>query len=177
MCATALRENIWSLIEVISGAACEAAKEGIPSTAFSGDSGSQVSYTTLESNPDSSSTQAAHIYGQLTVTFTQTLLASGYSPLLPAGITVNVNYPSISGCSDADDYEWVFARNVAGSSGSDVETCGSTTLPTESDVVGTSGCYISVSVIGDTSKTDVNSTLQGAVKERLSGLSFVCLTS
>ncbi|KAI0920447.1 hypothetical protein AcV5_010176 [Taiwanofungus camphoratus] len=159
------------------GAACEAAKEGIPSTAFSGDTGAQVSYTTLASDPGASSSQSARIYGQLTTHYTETLLLAGllFHPLLPPGITVNVNYPSIDGCANPADYRWVFARNVAGSGGTDVETCGSKTLPAESDVVGTSGCYISVSVIDDTTKTDVDSTLQAAVLERLLGLPFSCL--
>ncbi|TFY62436.1 hypothetical protein EVJ58_g3864 [Rhodofomes roseus] len=87
------------------GAACEAAKEGVPATAFSGDSGSEVSYTTLESDPTASSTEAAWIYSALTVHYTQALFAVGSDPLLPPGIIVSVNYPSIDNCSDASDYQ------------------------------------------------------------------------
>ncbi|KZT69465.1 sure-like protein [Daedalea quercina L-15889] len=105
------------------GAACEAAKEGYPATAFSGDTGAQ------------------------------------------------------NGCSDASDYEWVFSRNVADSSATDYETCGSTTLPTESSVVDTSGCYASVSVLNATTKTDVDATIQGEVYSRLTALPFSCLPS
>ena len=160
-----------------SGAACEAAKEGYPATAFSGDTGAQKSYTELYSDPTSSTSESAWIYAALTVDYTKVLLASGSSPLLPSGIIVNVNYPSTSGCSDASDYDWVFARNVASSGATDYETCGSTTLPTEASVVGTSGCYASVSVLNATTKTDVDATIQGEVYSRLTALPFSCLPS
>lgn len=161
---------------VCRGAATEAAKEGYPATAFSGHTGSQKSYTELYSDPDSSTSESAWIYAALTVYYTETLLASGASPLLPAGVIVNVNYPSTSGCSDVSDYEWVFARNLAGSD-TDYETCGSTTLPTEESVVDTDGCYVSVSVLNATTKTDVDASLQGDVYTRLTGLPFSCLPS
>ncbi|KAH9922174.1 survival protein sure-like phosphatase/nucleotidase [Fomitopsis serialis] len=159
------------------GAACEAAKEGYPATAFSGRTGSQKSYTNLTSDPSSSTTKSAFIYAALTVQYTNALLASGSSPLLPSGVIVNVNYPSTKECSDADDYQWVFARNLANSSATDFETCGSTTLPTEKSVVKASGCYASVSVLNATTKTDVDAYMQGQVYNSLTGLPFSCLSS
>lgn len=60
-----------------SGAACEAAIEGIPSIAFSGDGGCQVSYTTL-SAPSASMT-TANVFAALGVKFTDALLSSGVS--------------------------------------------------------------------------------------------------
>ncbi|EPT00055.1 hypothetical protein FOMPIDRAFT_1016764 [Fomitopsis schrenkii] len=158
------------------GAATEAAKEGYPATAFSGHTGSQKSYTKLYSHPGSSTSKSAWVYASLTVQYTDVLLSSGASPILPAGIIVNVNYPSIKGCSHASDYQWVFARNLAGS-GTDFETCGSTTLPTEKSVVDADGCYASVSVLNATTKTDVDASLQGGVYARLAGLPFSCLPS
>ncbi|OBZ74910.1 Acid phosphatase [Grifola frondosa] len=158
------------------GAACEAALEGIPSTAFSGDTASQVSYTTLDSSPNSQSSLAARLYSTLTVTFVQTLLASSARPVLPPGVTLNVNYPSTSGCSAAADYSWVFTRLTPNSSAVDVETCGSDHLPDETSVVDRSGCFASVTVINATTKTDVDAATQGAVLARLTGL-VTCLPS
>ncbi|KAJ3514948.1 hypothetical protein NLJ89_g2063 [Agrocybe chaxingu] len=77
-----------------SGAASEAALEGIPSVAFSGASGSQVSYTTL-SNTSATSTRAANIYTDLVLKFTNALL-NNPGPILPPGLSVNVNFASIS---------------------------------------------------------------------------------
>lgn len=162
-----------------SGAACEAAKEGIPATAFAGDSGSQVSYTTLDSDPTATSTQAAWIYAALTVQYTEALFAAGSDPLLPPGIIVSVNYPSISNCSDASDYKWVLARNLWDPFASDFAACPSdgSVLPTEGHVVGTEGCYNSVAVLNATTKLDVDATLQGEVYSRLRELPFSCLPS
>lgn len=148
--------------------------KGYPATAFSGRHGKHKSYTELYSDPSSSTSKSAWIYASLTVQYTDTLLASGASPLLPPGVIVNVNYPSTKGCRHARDYEWVFARNLAGP-GTDYKTCGSTTLPTEKSVVETDGCYASVSVLNATTKTDVDAGLQGEVHARLAGLPFSCL--
>jgi 5'-nucleotidase len=152
------------------GAACEAAKEGIPSIAFSGTSTSQVSFTTLETSPSSAATQAALIYSQLTITLTRSLLASSTRPILPANTTLNVNYPSTSGCSSASDFSFVFTRNVASSSATDVTTCGTDHLPDETTVVHSSGCHVSISVISAITKTDVDATTQEEVLQRISNL-------
>lgn len=161
------------------GAACEAAKLGVPSTAFSGDTGAQVSYTTLETDPTASSSESSWIYGALTVHYTQTILEQDIPgvPLLPEGITINVNYPGIDECPEPSDYEWVFSRNLANTGQEDLWTCGSTVLPSENDVVATKGCYTSVSVLNATTKADVDAELQAAVYLRLIGLPFTCLPS
>ncbi|OSX57960.1 hypothetical protein POSPLADRAFT_1154831 [Postia placenta MAD-698-R-SB12] len=161
------------------GAACEAAQEGISSAAFSGDSGSQVSYTTLTSEPNATSSQSARIYAALTSQFIQTILTAtpAGSTVLPSNVTLNVNYPSIDGCAYPSDYKWVLSRNEPNLGQTDVETCGSTALPWEVTVVNTSGCYASVSVISATSKSDVNATLQAAVLGRLTDLPLSCLSS
>ncbi|KAH9922173.1 sure-like protein [Fomitopsis serialis] len=161
------------------GAACEAAKEGVPATAFSGDSGSEVSYTTLDSDPTASSTEAAWIYSALVVHYTQALFAVDSSPLLPPGIIVSVNFPSVDNCSDASDYQWVLSRNLWDPFASDFAACSSdgSVLPTESDVVGTAGCYNSVTVLNATTKTDVDADYQGEVYSILRELPFTCLPS
>ena len=61
---TAMKFGLISSI-IDSGAACEAAKEGIPAIAFSGDGGAQVSYTTL--NESSASTTTAEVFAALGV--------------------------------------------------------------------------------------------------------------
>lgn len=164
---------------VFSGAACEAAKEGIPATAFSGDTGAQVSYTTLETDPTASSSESSWIYAALTVHYAQVLLATDFPgiPLLPADVIVTVNYPSIEDCMNPADYKWVFSRNLANTGEEDIWTCGSTALPAESDVVAAAGCYSSVSVISAETKTDVDAVTQAEVYTRLIGLPFSCLPS
>lgn len=155
-----------------SGAACEAAKEGIPSIGFSGAGGSQVSYTSL-STP-SASTTTANVFAALGVLFTNALLSTGFSPsnpILPPNITLNVNYPDASGdCADASAFEFVLSRINAAAAGDadDVETCGETRLPTETSVVERSGgCFASVSVMDATTKGDVDADTQAFVLDRL----------
>ncbi|THV02674.1 sure-like protein [Dendrothele bispora CBS 962.96] len=154
------------------GAATEAAIEGIPSVAFSGDGGDLdlVSYTTLTTSPRSTSTIAANIYASLTTTFTNALLASSSRPILPSGITLNVNYPSISGCSSASDFSFILTRVSPSSRATDVQTCGTSHLPGEQDVIDMRGCFATVSVIDARTKSDVDATTQAAVLNRLGGL-------
>ncbi|KAI0334141.1 sure-like protein [Cubamyces sp. BRFM 1775] len=138
------------------GAACEAARSGIPAGAFSGVSGSEVSYTTL-ADANATSSVAARIYSDLTATFVNALTAS-----------------AIDGCPNAASYQWVFSRLVWNVFATDVHTCGSDHLPTESNVID-AGCYASVSVLDAQSKLDVNATMQAQVMDRLQALSFTCL--
>jgi len=158
------------LISGTVGAASEAAKEGVPAIALSGATGSQVSYTTLVSSPTSSSSKAALIYAALSVEFTQALLSSSVTPILPQGIAVNVNFPSISDCGSASDFSFVFSRINANSSAIDVNTCGSDHLPTESTVLSTSGCFASVSVFNGSTKADVDASTQQFVLNKLSSI-------
>ncbi|EPQ55703.1 sure-like protein [Gloeophyllum trabeum ATCC 11539] len=151
------------------GAACEAAKEGIPSVAFSGDTLQQISYTTLESEPTSQYTQAAEIYSQLTVKFTRALLALP-GTILPTGISVNVNYPSITNCTSVDDYKFVLTRITEDADATDVFQCGSVHLPQETGVVRGEGCYASVSVFDANTKADVDAGTQAFVRDKLFGL-------
>ena len=177
-CPRHAQSNTYGTNLQYSGAASAASLQGVPATAFSGVSGAQVSYTTLESDPDAASTHAARIYSALTVHFVDTLFhAGGGSPVLPPQVIVNVNYASISNCSSPDDYEWVFTRNRRDTSAVDVQTCGSDHLPSETQVVLGKGCYASVSAISATTKTDVDASTQAEVFEQLQGLPFSCYDS
>ncbi|KAF7307745.1 SurE domain-containing protein [Mycena kentingensis (nom. inval.)] len=157
------------LISGTVGAAIEAALEGFPAIAFSSATGSQVSYTTLDSDPTSTSTRSALVYSQLAVNLVDQILSTA-KPFLPAGTLLNVNFPSFfNACSSVDDFSFVLTRiNSANSSTPpDVATCGTTRLPTESSVIARSGCFISVSVMLSSNKGDANSTMQGVVLGKL----------
>ncbi|KIM89950.1 hypothetical protein PILCRDRAFT_95026 [Piloderma croceum F 1598] len=165
-----------TLISGTVGAACEAALEGIPSAAFSGDSTAQVSYTTLDSDPTSKASLAASIYASLTVKFVQALLGNSTSSILPKGISLNVNYPATDNCADATDFHFVLSRIESNTGATDVQTCGSHNLPSETSVIDTSGCYSSVSVFNASTKSDVDAATQAVVLNKLSGI-LTCLPS
>ncbi|PPQ65456.1 hypothetical protein CVT24_010787 [Panaeolus cyanescens] len=161
------------LISGTVGAASEAALEGIPSIAFSGASGSQVSYTTLTTQPTASSTISANIYTSLVLKFTAALLNTS-GPILPDGISLNVNFASTSGnCNSASAFKFVFTRINSDSKAVDVETCGSTKLPTESSAI-KKGCIATVSVFNASNKGDVNAATQQVVLNKLQSI-LTCL--
>lgn len=163
-----------------SGAACEAAKEGIPSTAFSGATASQVIYTTLNSDPNSTSSIAARLYASLVAKFTRALLTPTARPVLPANTTLNVNLAATSGsgCTNASNFEFVFTRLISNSSAVDVVTCGSSRLPDETTVVRSGGCFVSVTVIDANTKKDVDAATQAVVLNRLQqNLTLSCFTN
>ena len=154
------------------GAATEAAKEGIPAIAFSGSTGTQTAYT---ATPDT----YVNVYTDLSTNVTQKLVASG-KPYLPSNIWLNVNYPAVSSssCSSPTQFKFVLSRINSAASGAapDVSTCGKSRLPTESSVVGTAGCYASISVGVATSKGDAGAAQQAVVKQKLASL-LSCLPS
>ncbi|KAJ7058059.1 sure-like protein [Mycena amicta] len=152
------------------GAASEAALEGIPSAAFSGASGEQVSFTTL-TNTTSPNTEAAVLYSALTVKFLNVLLASS-APILPPNVALNVNYPAVTGnCTTVDAFDFVLTRLFFNLFPTDVNTCGTSRLPDESSVVGKDGsCQISVSVFNPSTKLDVNAATQAIVLGKLSSI-------
>ena len=148
------------------GAATEASIEGIPAIAFSGTTGSQTGYTApLQTYMT--------VYAELSTNVTQSLVASG-KPYLPSGIWLNVNFPAVSGstCSSPVDFRFVLSRINSATSGTaaDVETCGSSRLPTETSVVDTTGCYASISVGNAVGKTDADATEQAVVLEKLQSI-------
>ncbi|KAL7278593.1 hypothetical protein ACG7TL_007594 [Trametes sanguinea] len=156
------------------GAAAEAAKEGIPSAAFSGASLHPEYFNT--SDPTSANSIAASLYSNLSVALVSALFNSSARPVLPAGTTLNVNFaPTSVGvagkakskCATMGDFKWVFTRVVpAAKHAKDVETCGSTHLPDEETVVH-SGCFAAVSVVNAHTKDDVDAATQSTVLERL----------
>lgn len=108
----------------------------------------------------------------LATNLTNALLATS-TPYLPASVYLNVNFPSTSGtCTSASRFKFVLSRvNAASSSAAaDVSICGSTRLPTESRVVGTSGCYVSVSVGNAATKGDSTAANQAVVLGKLKGI-------
>lgn len=161
-----------TLISGTVGAATEAVKESIPAIAFSGTTGSQTAWTAPVP-------QYVNVYAALSTNITQTLIGSG-KPFLPANIWLNVNYPAVSAtsCSSTKDFKFVLSRINAAASGAaaDVTTCGRGRLPTESSVVGTSGCFASISVGRADTKKDASRTEQAVVLKKL-GKVLSCLPS
>lgn len=162
-------ENLLTCVHSqYSGAAREAALEGIPSTAFSATNGSQISFTTLTTNRTSALTHAALTYADLTTIFVRRLLAPP-GPILPRNISLNVNYPATTNCSSVAQFRWVLTRINANASAIDVHTCGTNHLPAETTVVHSAGCFASVSVFDARTKADTDSETQRFVLERLGG--------
>jgi len=160
------------LISGTVGAATEAAKEGIPAIAFSGTTGSQTEYT-------ASREPYVNVYAYLSTNVTQSLVASG-KPYLPSNIWLNVNYPAVSGgiCSSTADFKFVLSRinSALSSTPADISTCGSSRLPTETKVVGTAGCYASISVGVATTKGDASAADQAVGLTKLATI-LSCLSS
>ncbi|KAJ7630051.1 sure-like protein [Mycena polygramma] len=165
--------NNFGLEAFFSGtinAASEAALLGVPSAAFSGATGDEVSYTTLTTAPNSTDTQAALLYSALSVKFLDVLLASP-APILPSNIVLNVNYPAATGaCTSVSAFKFVLTRLNFNLFATDVETCGTTRLPTESSVVEMCGCFASVSVFDASTKLDVDAATQAGVLGKLDSI-------
>ncbi|KAI4125355.1 MAG: hypothetical protein LQ338_004314, partial [Usnochroma carphineum] len=164
-----------TLISGTVGATTEAAKESIPAIAFSGTTGSQTAWTV---NPVP---LYATVYADLSANLTRTLVAGSgdNKPYLPSNIWLNVNYPAVSdsSCSSPADFKFVLSRinDAAVGAASDVETCGTTRLPTETSVVGrTDGCWASVSVGRADTKGDASASEQAVVLGKL-GTVLTCL--
>lgn len=145
------------------GAAVYAATNGIPSIAFSGASGSATAW-------NATTPLYSQVYADLALNLTQAVLASG-KPYLPDDVFLNVNFPDVSSteCSSASQFKFVLSRINLGIPliTSDVETCGSTILPWEVSVIGTDGCYVSVSVGDATDKTTASKDKQAVVLQKL----------
>jgi broad specificity polyphosphatase/5'/3'-nucleotidase SurE len=152
------------------GAAVYAAKtEKIPAIAFSGASEGTLAWNT---SPEA---QRSKVYAELAATLTNAVIASG-KPYLPEDVFLNVNFPKVSTqCTQASQFKWVLSRiNIGVFSADDVQQCGKTRLPTETSVVGTDGCYISVSVGDATDKTTAPAAKQAVVLKKLQSM-LTCL--
>ncbi|EJD37233.1 5'/3'-nucleotidase sure family protein [Auricularia subglabra TFB-10046 SS5] len=166
-------DNIGIINDVFSGTlgvACAGARAGIPSIGFSGVSGEKVSYTTL---PNAYS----GVYASLAAAFVEHVLAKGATPLLRAGVALNVNYPPVDKEGGCTQPKYVLSRQtLAVPWGTrDLEICGNGgRLPKEQDVMDAKGCWASVTVLDMDSKFDVGADLQGKVVDILGDL-LVCL--
>ncbi|MCJ1386433.1 hypothetical protein MMC17_009559 [Xylographa soralifera] len=161
------------LVSGTVGAATEAAKGGIPGIAFSGASGTQTPYT-------ASVQTYMTVYAALSTNITQTLVSSG-KPYLPADVWLNVNFPAVGSgtCTSPGDFKFVLSRIYSAIdfiTPPDVETCGSTRLPTETAAVGTAGCYGSISVGEAKFKDDASAAQQAVVLGKLQSI-LSCLPS
>ncbi|PHH74159.1 hypothetical protein CDD82_5085 [Ophiocordyceps australis] len=148
------------------GAACHAVDRGIPAIAFSAYSGPNAPWN-MAPIPD-----RALLYADLAANLTNRILESG-KPYLPRGVFLNVNFPKYKApCTDAAKFKWVLTRIYPGLiSPPDTETCGSTRLPTEREVIHSRrGCYVSISVGDASDKTTVDDQRQKVVLDKLSDM-------
>ncbi|EJD00402.1 sure-like protein [Fomitiporia mediterranea MF3/22] len=169
------------------GAATEAVLSfGIPALAISAAFPTQTSFTVLD-DPTNPATISANLYRDLTAKLLAALLAPHPSlglppdsPILPANILLNVNYPdpttsALAGkCQSADAFEFVLTRAVDALpllTPLDVVTCNNGgRLPTETSVIGrTDGCFATVTVIDARIKLDASADDQKQVLQRLDG--------
>ena len=162
---------------IFSGAAVEAAREGLFAIAISADGNStaQIPYTRLTSEPDSNLTKSAEVYSNLTIKFLAELLKYGLLEVLPKNTILNLNYPGTANCPTVDSFKFVFARMNEHENAADLDLnmCKRTRLPTENTVIG-SGCYVSVSLVNATNKADASVRTQVELYNRLQPL-FSCL--
>ena len=148
-------------------------RTGIPGIAFSGVSGFPTAW-------NARTPAYSTVYAQLASQLTSAVLTAGPAPFLPSNVYLNVNFPASSStsCSSAKDFRFVLSRiypAVPILTPKDVVTCSNGgRLPTESSVVGTSGCYVSVSVGKASSKGDATAAEQQTVLNRLRGV-LTCL--
>ncbi|KAI5461661.1 survival protein sure-like phosphatase/nucleotidase [Mariannaea sp. PMI_226] len=163
--------NLWLQVPFSGtvGAACYAAHDaGIPAIAFSGASTGNSAWNTTPVPARSA------VYAELATTLVNKIIDSG-KPYLPEGVFLNVNFPKVEGkCTKAADFKWILTRiNPGLFSPPDVKWCGSTRLPTETDVFLSGGCRISVSIGDASDKTTINDDRQDTVLAKLKDL-LVC---
>lgn len=154
------------LVSGTVGAATYAASTAnIPAIAFSGASGDQVAW-------NATVPAYTQIYSDLATNITNLILDSG-APYLPADTYLNVNFPSAgdgTSCTNAGQFQFVLSRILPAvplATPNDVKQCGSKRLPKESSIVGTSGCYVSISVGKASSKVDSDAGNQQIVRDKL----------
>ncbi|KAF9444945.1 survival protein sure-like phosphatase/nucleotidase [Macrolepiota fuliginosa MF-IS2] len=193
---TNIGNNLGPVVNISGtvGAACESTKEGVPSFAFSGASGAQVSFTTL-TDRTANTTIIEHIHTSLVLKFLATYLPAsessshgrydnratnnkgkgkgqGQQPqeLVPAGFSVNINFSPTDVCkNDPKNYVWIATRLVPSTAGVDTPRCGSRNLPDET-TVNAAGCFATVSVFNVNSKSDAPAAAQKAVFDKLNSI-------
>ncbi|KAK6818881.1 GTPase-activator protein for ras-like GTPase [Apiospora arundinis] len=160
--------NLWVQVPFSGtvGIAVHAAHEAkVPALAFSG-----ASSGTLRWDTDPVPARSA-VYAALATKLTDAIVASG-APYLPEDVWLNVNMPKVEGdCTDPAKFVWVLTRlNPGWFSQKDVDHCGSTRLPTETDVALSGGCRISVSIGDATDKTTAPVEKQTIVRDKLKSM-------
>ncbi|KAK1484593.1 5'/3'-nucleotidase SurE [Colletotrichum tamarilloi] len=161
--------NLWLQVPfsgTVGTAVYASGTKGIPAIAFSGSSDGTLAWNT-QPVPTRST-----VYAELATRLVDKIVSGG-APYLPEKTWLNVNFPKVSDteCNDPDQFKWVLSRiNPGLLSGPDVSMCGDDArLPEENTVVGTAGCYISVSVGDSNDKTTASKEKQQPVLDRLSG--------
>ncbi|TGO66103.1 hypothetical protein BOTNAR_0068g00170 [Botryotinia narcissicola] len=161
--------GVISFVSGTVGAAIEAVELGVPAIAFSGAEGSATAWNVA-------APAYATIYGELGAKVVDAIVDSG-TPYLPDETFLNVNFPETTDCTSVSDFSFVLSRiytAVPLVSGTDVVTCNNGgRLPTETKVVGTDGCYVSIS-LGGTNKRDSSAANQAVVLSKLSSI-LTCL--
>ncbi|KAG8944411.1 hypothetical protein FRC04_001991 [Tulasnella sp. 424] len=139
------------------GVANFAVKQGVPAIAFSGGDSTRQSFTALQPG------DVSHLYSELAMTITKQVTSS--TPFLPAGVSLNVNFPKLSAnCSKAADFKYVFTTIYPLA-----QTIGCTEsvrTPAEADVIASGACLVSISAMGS-NKLDVNPSIQTTVFSKL----------
>lgn len=165
--------GVATFISGTVGAAVAATNLGISALAFSGASGDQVGWNTATELYQT-------LYSELSLKITNAIVAGG-APYLPDGTWLNVNFPEAgdgTSCTSVDDFEFVLSRiysAVVLVSSADVVTCSNGgRLPTETTVVNTNGCYVSLSLGKASNKRDASAAQQEVVLDRLGSL-LTCL--
>ncbi|KAK3339676.1 survival protein sure-like phosphatase/nucleotidase [Lasiosphaeria hispida] len=140
-------------------------QKGIPAIAFSGASHGTLSWNTTPVP------ERSLVYAELAARLTDAVVASG-KPYLPPNVWLNVNFPEASDeCNSAANFKWVLSRiNPGIFSPADVQQCGGTRLPTETDVANGDGCYVSVSVGDARDKSTAPAAEQAVVLKKLGSL-------
>ncbi|KAK2608333.1 hypothetical protein N8I77_006951 [Diaporthe amygdali] len=154
------------------GAACYAANTaGIPAIAFSGLTDGNLAWNTVPVP------ERSLIYADLAANLTNAIIDAG-APYLPSGIFLNVNFPEVTGeCTTPGAFKFVMSRINPRTifSAPDVDTCGSTALPTDKSVVDAAGCHVSVSVGECRDKSTADAANQKIVLDKLGSL-LTCLS-
>ena len=153
----------------------EAAKEGFPAIAFSGTGAAHEAWTQLVDAPSSTSVVKAVGSAALATKLVNALLAQpAGSGILPSGIILNVNFPSLDPPCSPDTVQFVLTRVFPPLLPIDVKTCNNGhKLPAEDDVVN-GGCFASISVVDAKLRLDALEPLQKDVLNRLSNLPLSC---
>lgn len=96
------------------------------------------------------------------------------SALLPSGVFLNVNFPSLDTTCTESDVQFVLTRVFPALLPIDVNTCNNGgKLPAEDTVVN-GGCFASVSVVSATTRLDASQASQADVLSRLPASFFAC---